>query len=390
MKVLGIDFSHKKKAGGTYFLLEKSLEAAKALGAEVEIIRMADYNILPCIGCGECMNNKECPLLSNTKDDAKKLYDKCYEADSFIFAYPVYALLPPASVINFLDRAPQTSKDDLNYDYYSYDKVKTIKGKCFKGKIAGLIASSAGMGHDYAMGVLHPTFTAIKLTVVAAAGISLMEYDQMPQFKKFTWSKAIEEADFAIDMVTGVGKRVVTGTKAFRYEEKSYSPNDDFKEPQSVNKLIVDNKENNKKIENVKLVTLSEEDVSLNDLNGKYKIFLIGKGPMSSDKIVAWSEEIKNQIGLDNDILIQRIAIPGELPVFITRDFIKSQMQKKDIEGFSPLLLDWDNILEHKWNLDFAKDDVVVMVCNTDFEVLSEIYGDVCEESLSMIKKFIN
>lgn len=371
MRVLGIDFSHKKNPGGTYFLLEKALETSADLGATIEITRIADYNILPCNGCGICMNNHACPLLDNSEDEAVKLYEKCYLADAFIFAFPVYAIAPPALMINLFDRAPQVDPEDHKYDFYSYDRVSLIKGKCFKGKVAGLIASSAGMGHEFAMGVLNPMFTALKLTVVASAGISLLEFDQMPQFRKFSWAKHISEADFALDMVRGVGKRVMTGTKAYRYEEKVNNPMNSVQpaEEPAVDNVNVDV---NRVLPDVILTTLDGKEVSLTGFKGKLSIILIGKGPTSADCIVEWFNHLRMEYGRDERLNLVRIAIPGELPDFISRDFVKSQMKDKDDGTGIPLLLDWDGILERNSRLDFEKNFLILQIYNKQGQLCYE------------------
>lgn len=72
-------------------LLEKSLEELKtAFNAETELIRLKDYKIKLCQGCGVCMQGLPCPTYNNPKDELKVLTEKTYGADGFIFASPVH------------------------------------------------------------------------------------------------------------------------------------------------------------------------------------------------------------------------------------------------------------------------------------------------------------
>lgn len=177
---------------------------------QTELLRLNDYNILPCDGCGNCMNGKHCHLLKDPEDQLTELYDKLKEADGFVFASPVYALSLPAVWKNWIDRCEPCSDEDLDFEYYNYDRVAGVKGKAFKGKVAGQIVVAAGPGHEWALASLMPCFTAIKLSMIASAGISLIEYDGQPGIRKRSWSKPIEEAEEAKMMARAVGMRVAS------------------------------------------------------------------------------------------------------------------------------------------------------------------------------------
>ena len=85
MKVLGI-FGSPRKGGNTELLLEEALKGAEAEGAEVERLRITDYNVIPCKGCLACYNKGGCIIL----DDMQKIYPKLMEADILILASPVF------------------------------------------------------------------------------------------------------------------------------------------------------------------------------------------------------------------------------------------------------------------------------------------------------------
>lgn len=209
-KIIGLAGSMKKRHSSSEYLLSVALEAAAEQGVQTELLRLNDYNILPCDGCGNCMNGKHCHLLKDPEDQLTELYDKLKEADGFVFASPVYALSLPAVWKNWIDRCEPCSDEDLDFEYYNYDRVAGVKGKAFKGKVAGQIVVAAGPGNEWALASLMPCFTAIKLSMIASAGISLIEYDGQPGIRKRSWSKPIEEAEEAKMMARAVGMRVAS------------------------------------------------------------------------------------------------------------------------------------------------------------------------------------
>ena len=85
MKVLGI-FGSPRKGGNTELLLEQALGGAEAEGAEVQRLRLADYNIIPCKECLACYQNGHCVLL----DDMSNIYPMLLESDIIILASPIF------------------------------------------------------------------------------------------------------------------------------------------------------------------------------------------------------------------------------------------------------------------------------------------------------------
>ncbi len=102
MKVLGIVASCRK-LGNTEILVKESLMAAEAGGAQVDIIRWNDYNILPCEGDAQCLfGTRICK--HKDKDDFDFLLNKLYEYDGIILGAPCYFLEVQAIVKQFIDR----------------------------------------------------------------------------------------------------------------------------------------------------------------------------------------------------------------------------------------------------------------------------------------------
>lgn len=70
------------------------------VGGEVEMVRLADLAISPCIGCGGCTKTGRCVI----KDDMQSLYDKVDVASAVIIASPVYFYALSAQMKIFIDR----------------------------------------------------------------------------------------------------------------------------------------------------------------------------------------------------------------------------------------------------------------------------------------------
>jgi multimeric flavodoxin WrbA len=100
MKILGIVASCRNM-GNTEILVKEALMAAEEKGAEVDIIRWNDFNIMPCEGDASCIfGTNEC----KQKDDHDFLLKKCYEFDGVILGAPCYFLEAQAILKQFIDR----------------------------------------------------------------------------------------------------------------------------------------------------------------------------------------------------------------------------------------------------------------------------------------------
>jgi len=66
--------------------LEEALKGAEKEGAEVEHLRLTDFNITPCKACHGCDQTGECVI----EDDMQKIYPKLLEADIIILASPIF------------------------------------------------------------------------------------------------------------------------------------------------------------------------------------------------------------------------------------------------------------------------------------------------------------
>jgi len=102
MKVLGIVASHRR-LGNTEILVKEALMGAEEEGAEVEIMRWTDYQILPCEGLATCLfGGVGCKL--KDEDDHNYLLEKIYQCDGLVFGAPCYIKEATAIVKQFIDR----------------------------------------------------------------------------------------------------------------------------------------------------------------------------------------------------------------------------------------------------------------------------------------------
>jgi len=81
MRVIAISGS-PRVGGNTDTALKIVLEAAKEGGAEVELIRLADYELRPCDACGACSKTRNCII----DDDGEKIYQMILASDGVIIA----------------------------------------------------------------------------------------------------------------------------------------------------------------------------------------------------------------------------------------------------------------------------------------------------------------
>jgi multimeric flavodoxin WrbA len=85
LEVLGL-IGSARKGGNTDLLLRSVTNGAKSMGADIEIIRLSDLEIHPCLNCGGCDKDGICIQ----KDDMVGLFEKLLTFDLILLASPVY------------------------------------------------------------------------------------------------------------------------------------------------------------------------------------------------------------------------------------------------------------------------------------------------------------
>ena len=75
-----------RRQSNTEILLDKALEGATEMGAEVEKVVVSKLKVSPCREIYACLKDGNCAI----KDDMQWLYDKLLEADHIAFASPIF------------------------------------------------------------------------------------------------------------------------------------------------------------------------------------------------------------------------------------------------------------------------------------------------------------
>lgn len=131
-KVMGITAGRKNS--NSEILLKEALMACEEKGAEVTMINLKDYTILPCTGCTSCTKNmsmgKNAGCVLDKKDDKKKIMDVMLAQDAVLFSAPTYDLMACSTFVNFSQRS-------LSYETSFLEAIGAIE---HKERIAGLIA----------------------------------------------------------------------------------------------------------------------------------------------------------------------------------------------------------------------------------------------------------
>lgn len=125
MKVIAINGSPRKN-WNTATLLEKALDGAKSVGADVEMIHLYDLSFKGCTSCFACKRkgsqlNGKCAM----KDDLTEVLDKIHNSDILLLGSPIYLGNVTGEMRSFYER--------LAFAGLSYN---VGHGSVFTGKVA--------------------------------------------------------------------------------------------------------------------------------------------------------------------------------------------------------------------------------------------------------------
>ncbi len=92
-----------RNAATEYVLREALGAAAEVPGIETDLILLRGKKINFCIHCNRCITEEKsyCTLYD---DDMRDLYERCYSADAFLIASPVYEMNITAQLAAFFNR----------------------------------------------------------------------------------------------------------------------------------------------------------------------------------------------------------------------------------------------------------------------------------------------
>lgn len=146
--VLVISTSLRAKSNSD-ILTEQLIAGAKDAGHEVEHISLKGKKIAFCIGCLACQKTQKCVL----KDDAIEIAEKVKNADTLVFATPIYYYEMSGQMKTLLDRLNPLYPSDYKFrkvymlsvatedeEYVPEKAVSGLKGwvDCFpKAQFAG-------------------------------------------------------------------------------------------------------------------------------------------------------------------------------------------------------------------------------------------------------------
>ena len=193
MKVMAICAGRKN--GNSEILAKEALSAAQELGAEVKLLNLFDYNILPCTGCEGCtmqmgkvgagLQKEYHGCVLKGKDDADAIISEIQSSDGIIFAVPTYDLTPSSLYTRLAQRF-------LAHELSFLLAIGAVKEN--PHTVAGLIAVGGSM-HDWqslALESMQATMFTMSLTVVdrymaqrdGRPGNCLLWGDQIPRAHK--------------------------------------------------------------------------------------------------------------------------------------------------------------------------------------------------------------
>ena len=109
-KVLVISTS-LRAGSNSDILADKLVEGAKAAGHDVEKIGIKGKEIKFCIGCLACQSTEKCVLA----DDAIEICEKAKEADTLVFATPIYYYEMSGQMKTLLDRLNPLYPSDYKF-----------------------------------------------------------------------------------------------------------------------------------------------------------------------------------------------------------------------------------------------------------------------------------
>ncbi|MBW2040022.1 MAG: flavodoxin family protein [Deltaproteobacteria bacterium] len=191
MKVLGLVGS-VRRLGNSEILTKEALMGAEEQGAEVEILRLTDYEVRPCQGCAACLfQGRDCVI----EDDANFIFAKMAASDGIILGVPCYILEATAIVKQLIDRG-----------------FAPMQQNKIRGKAGGVIVPYATRG--WTQNAFQQTNTwllSLGVNIIDRLLIHVQGLSEAPLF-----SRAIERAH-------ALGKRVAraieTGDHSYQGEE---------------------------------------------------------------------------------------------------------------------------------------------------------------------------
>lgn len=181
MKLLGLTCG--RKMGNSEILIKEAFMGAEEVGViDLELIRLHDLKLKPCVGCEKCVESAygggtgECVIKN---DDMSFFVRKFKECDGLIISFPVYFLRPPGYLLTMNDRMAGLS-------------MKFSKDGTGKDRVAGLLSVGGTNWVSLSLSQittwLHPLQVNIvdqlQVTFSARAGQVLLDQEAIERARK--------------------------------------------------------------------------------------------------------------------------------------------------------------------------------------------------------------
>jgi multimeric flavodoxin WrbA len=128
LKILGFNGSPRSGCN-TSRIIKKALEGAASQGASTEYFDLGSFKFDACQSCLICKKGPQFEGKCYHKDALSPIIEKIKQCDGFVLGFPIYAGLPSALGLGFLQRAA--------YSCFSYRTLGSTFGRKIK---TGLVA----------------------------------------------------------------------------------------------------------------------------------------------------------------------------------------------------------------------------------------------------------
>ena len=133
-KVLIITTSIRARSNSD-IVAEKVAEGARAAGHDVEVVSLKGKTIGFCKGCLACQTTKKCVI----NDDAVSIAEKALNADTLVFATPIYYYEMSGQMKTMIDRANSLFPRDYKFrDVYLLSAAAEDEPYVDEGAVKGL------------------------------------------------------------------------------------------------------------------------------------------------------------------------------------------------------------------------------------------------------------
>lgn len=120
-------YGSPRRKGNTSVLLKRSVEGARASGAEVVEFVLRDLKISPCMEIYGCKKTGTCVI----KDDFHSIRDQLLAAEGFMLASPIFFYTVSAHVKTFMDRCQSLWVKKYWIDKIPYGQWKATRKGLF-------------------------------------------------------------------------------------------------------------------------------------------------------------------------------------------------------------------------------------------------------------------